>query len=51
MPKRINQTLEEQSERFRQVAQKRKDNGQLSIADADAALDAMIRENIERYGA
>ena len=51
MPKRKNQTQEEQAERFRREAQKRLDNGQLSVADADAAIDEMIQKNIRDHGA
>ena len=51
MPKRKNQTLEEQSDRFRREAKKRIDAGQPSIAEADAAVDAMIRKSIKDHGA
>ena len=51
MPKAKTRTRDEQLERFRREAQKRFDSGQLSIPDADAAVDAMIRKNIEDYGA
>lgn len=51
MPKRKSQTQEEQTERFRREAQKRIDSGQLSVTDADAAIDEMIRKNIRDHGA
>lgn len=51
MPKRKSLTFEEQTERFRQEAQKRKDAGHLSIADADAAVDAMVKKSIRDHGA
>jgi hypothetical protein len=51
MPKRINQTPAEQAEKFRLAAQKRSDAGLPSIAEADDAVDAMIRKNLEERGA
>ena len=51
MPKRKKPTLEEQTERFREEEQKRIDAGMLSMPDADAAVDAMIRKSIKDHGA
>jgi hypothetical protein len=52
MPKRKNpETPAQQSERFRREAQKRIDAGQLSPAEADEAIDRMIRQNIKLHGA
>ena len=51
MPTRKNQTLEEQSERFRQEAQKRIDSGMLSAEDADAEMDARVKKSIRDHGA
>lgn len=44
MPKKTqSETPEEQSERFKREAQKLIDAGELSPADADAALDRIIK--------
>ena len=51
MPKRKLLTAEQQAEKFRQEAARRKSDGLPSIAEAEAAVDAMIRKNIEDYGA
>lgn len=51
MPKRKSLTAEEQHERFRAEEEKRVKAGMLGKDDQDAAIDAMIRKNIERYGA
>lgn len=51
MPKRISLTAVEQAEKFRLAAKKRSAAGLLSIADADAAVDAMIAKNIRDRGA
>ena len=41
----------EQREAFKREAQKRLDAGQLSPADADAAMDSLIRKSIRDHGA
>lgn len=51
MPKRKNLTPAEQAEKFRLAAQKRINSGLPSSDDADAAVDAMIRKNINDHGA
>ena len=51
MPKRKSQTAAEQNERFRREEQNRAAAGLPSIAEADEAVDAMIRKNIKDYGA
>ena len=51
MPKRKQLTPAEQAEKFRLAAQKRIDSGLLSTDDADAAVDAMIRQNLKDHGA
>ena len=51
MPKRKSLTPEQQAEKFRDEAAKRRNAGLPSIAEADEAVDAMIRKNIRDYGA
>lgn len=51
MPKRKTQTPAEQAERFRLKEKKRVDAGMLPADDQDAAIDAMIRKNIQDFGA
>ena len=44
MPKKLNpETPEEQSERFKREAQKLIDAGELSLTEADAAMDELVR--------
>jgi len=51
MPKKKpGMTPEEQSERFKADAQKLIDAGELSFAEADAALDALVRKEGRRTG-
>ena len=46
MPKKKNQeSPEEQSKRFRQTVADLVDAGELSLADAETALDKMVRHN------
>jgi hypothetical protein len=51
MPKRKSLTAEQQAAKFRAEAERRKSVGLPSIDEADAAIDAMIRKNIEDHGA
>ena len=51
MPKRKSLTAEEQAQKFRDAAAVRKQNGLPSLAEADKAVDEMIRKNIRDYGA
>lgn len=51
MPKRKPLTAEEQAQKFRDEAAVRKQNGLPSHAEAEDAVDAMIRKNIRDYGA
>ena len=51
MPKRKSLTAAEQAQKFRDEAAVRKNNGLPSIAEADDAVDAMIKKNIRDYGA
>ena len=51
MPKRKSLTAAEQAEKFREEAATRKSNGLPSIAEADEAVDAMIRKNLRDHGA
>ena len=51
MPKRKSLTREEQAEKFRLAEEKRLRGGLLSTDEADAAVDAMIRKNIQERGA
>jgi hypothetical protein len=51
MPKRKSLTPEEQAEKFRMANEKRRKGGLPSADEADAAVDAMIRKNIEERGA
>jgi hypothetical protein len=51
MPKRKSLTAEEQAEKFRNAAAVRKQNGLPSIAEAEDAVDEMIRKNVRDYGA
>lgn len=51
MPKRKPLTAEEQAQKFRDAAAVRKQNGLPSHAEAEDAVDAMIRKNIRDYGA
>ncbi|MGZ2412108.1 hypothetical protein ACUXST_001529 [Sphingomonas sp. F9_3S_D5_B_2] len=44
-------TPEEQSEAFKQEAQRRIDAGELNPTDADAAMDALVRKSIKDHGA
>ena len=51
MPKRKPLTAEEQAQKFRDAAAVRKQNGLPTLAEADDAVDEMIRKNIRDYGA
>ena len=51
MPKRKSLTAEEQAQKFRDAAAVRKQNRLPSLAEADAAVDEMIRKNIRDHGA
>lgn len=51
MPKRKPLTAEQQAQKFRDEAAVRKNNGLPSIAEADKAVDEMIRKNVRDYGA
>jgi len=51
MPKMKSLTFAEQSQKFRDEAARRKSVGLPSIAEADAAVDAMIRKDIDDHGA
>ena len=51
MPKRKSLTAPEQAQKFRDEAKRRESAGLPSIAEADDAVDAMIRKNIRDYGA
>lgn len=44
-------TTKEQREAFEREAQRRLDAGLPSLTDADAAMDEMVRKNIEEHGA
>ena len=51
MPKRKSLTPAEQAKKFRDEAAVRKSHGLPSVAEAEAAVDAMIRQNIRDHGA
>ena len=51
MPKRKALTAAEQAQKFRDEAEMRKNKGLPSMAEDEAAVDAMIRKNIQDYGA
>jgi hypothetical protein len=51
MRKRKPLTAEQQAEKFRNAAAVRKQNGLPSLAEADAAVDAMIKKNLRDHGA
>jgi len=51
MPKRISRTPAEQAQKFRDEAETRRNNGLPSIAEADEAVDEMIKKNIRDRGA
>ena len=51
MPKHKPLTPEQQAQKFRDEAAKRKSSGLPSIADADDAIDEMIKKNIREHGA
>lgn len=51
MPKRKSLTPAEQAQKFLDQAAVRKQNGLPSHAEADRAVDEMIRKNIRDYGA
>lgn len=51
MPKRISLTREQQERKFRDEAARRKSDGLPSIEEADDAVDARVRKNIEDHGA
>ena len=44
-------SAEEQAEEFKREAQKRRDHGQPTRAEEEAALDAMVRRSIDLHGA
>jgi polyhydroxyalkanoate synthesis regulator phasin len=47
-PKKNPETPEEQAKRFRKEARKLVKNGELDPAEADAALDKLVRTNARR---
>ena len=51
MPRHKPLTPAEQSQKFLDQAAKRQSAGLPSIAESDAAIDAMIKKNIEVHGA
>ena len=52
MPRKQNpETPLEQVKRFRRDAQKLIDAGELSPTDADGALNALVRQGINKHGA
>ena len=52
MPRKLNrETPGEQSKRWKREAQKLIDAGELNPADADAALDRLVRKSIKEHGA
>jgi polyhydroxyalkanoate synthesis regulator phasin len=51
MPKKkLGMTPEQQSERFKQEAERLIDAGELSPTEADAVLDALVRKSAVRGG-
>jgi flavin reductase (DIM6/NTAB) family NADH-FMN oxidoreductase RutF len=51
MPKHKSLTAEQQANKFRDAAAKRKSAGLPTIAEAEAAVDARIKKNIQDHGA